>query len=53
MVFFPGNELNNDGSNWWGPNKACIVELLRTFGFGNVKAQTGSYPDRAIVHGFK
>ena len=33
MVFYPGHELNNDATNWWGPNIACIVALLKNFGF--------------------
>ena len=24
MVFYPGTELNNDPSNWWGPNRQCV-----------------------------
>ena len=31
--FYPGNELNNDGSNWWGPNVACLREMMKVAGF--------------------
>jgi tRNA (mo5U34)-methyltransferase len=39
MRFFPGAELANDASNWWGPNKACMVELLKMVGFGRVESR--------------
>lgn len=37
MSFYPGAELNNDPTNWWGPNMACIRDLLRTIGFNRVQ----------------
>lgn len=33
MVFYPGDELAHDPSNWWGPNKACIEHMARLVGF--------------------
>ena len=33
MIFYPTNELNNDPSNWWGPNPACVEAMLRDVGF--------------------
>ena len=30
MVMYPGRELANDPTNWWGPNNACVVALLKT-----------------------
>jgi tRNA (mo5U34)-methyltransferase len=33
MVFYPTTELRGDGSNWWGPNKACVLAMLRDLGF--------------------
>jgi len=33
MIFYPTNELNNDGSNWWGPNPACVSGMLKDLGF--------------------
>lgn len=33
MVFYPGDTLAGDSTNWWGPNIACVHELLRAFGF--------------------
>lgn len=37
MAFYPGVELNNDATNWWGPNEACCIEMLKAAGFRNVK----------------
>ncbi len=33
MKFFKGNELNNDPSNWWAPNKQCLESMLSVAGF--------------------
>jgi tRNA (mo5U34)-methyltransferase len=33
MRFFPGSELSNDPTNWWGPNRACVEAMLRDVGF--------------------
>jgi len=34
--FFPGNELNNDPSNWWAPNSRALEGLCRAAGFREV-----------------
>ena len=31
--FFPGQELNNDASNWWSPNAKALEGLFRAAGF--------------------
>jgi tRNA (mo5U34)-methyltransferase len=36
MVFYPGRELNNDPTNWWGPNSACVIAMLKELGFREV-----------------
>jgi tRNA (mo5U34)-methyltransferase len=36
MVFYPGATLAQDHTNWWGPNIACMNELLRALGFVRV-----------------
>jgi tRNA (mo5U34)-methyltransferase len=36
MIFYPGDELNGDGSNWWGPNPACVMAMMRDVGFRSV-----------------
>ena len=36
MIFYPGDELNGDGSNWWGPNPACVEAMMKDAGFRTV-----------------
>lgn len=33
IAFYPGNELNNDPTNWCGPNRAAVEAMLKTVGF--------------------
>jgi tRNA (mo5U34)-methyltransferase len=33
MKFIEKDELNGDGSNWWVPDEACVLGMLRTAGF--------------------
>jgi tRNA (mo5U34)-methyltransferase len=40
MVFYPGTTLGGDSSNWWGPNPACVVEMLHELGFQRVEHAT-------------
>ena len=55
MRYYPGSELNGDDTNWWGPNPACMVGLLRNAGFSEVvvrehppaRAATSFTPPRA------
>jgi len=37
MRFYPGDELNADASNWWGPNEAAVIAMLREVGFESVR----------------
>lgn len=49
MVFYPGSELANDPTNWWGPNKLAVEAMLRDVGFANVETYAHPcYPNRAI-----
>ena len=52
LRFYPGSELDNDPTNWWAPNPACMKALMRDAGFGHLRF---SRPDRrfrrGIVHG--
>jgi len=48
MRFYPGNELNNDPSNWWGPNTACMTALLKMVGFSRIEVTPGGGDDRRI-----
>jgi tRNA (mo5U34)-methyltransferase len=41
MIFYPGKELANDETNWWGPNIPCVEAMLRDCGFRHVEV----FPD--------
>ena len=32
-VYYEGTELNQDPTNWWGPNLPCLEAMIRTAGF--------------------
>ncbi len=48
-AFYPGKELNDDPTNWWGPNHAAVVGMLHSVGFSRVEVITPakSMPFRA------
>ncbi len=48
MRYYVGDELYGDSSNYWGPNAALIVELLKAEGFGEVEVSTPVHPSRGI-----
>jgi tRNA (mo5U34)-methyltransferase len=51
MIFYPGIELANDPSNWWGPNIPCVEAMLRDQGFPWIRyTQRPAMPDRGIFH---
>jgi len=51
MQFYPGNELNQDCSNWWAPNVECLRLLLETSGF---RAElTGRWGTRAAFKAYR
>jgi hypothetical protein len=52
MVFYPGSELGNDATNWWGPNPALMVALLKSFGFAKVDAAWSVKP-RMVLHAWR
>ena len=52
MVFYPGTTLNNDASNWWGPNRAAVVGMLTEAGFKRTETFAWA-PQRLAVHAFK
>jgi tRNA (mo5U34)-methyltransferase len=55
MAFYPGSELDGDATNWWGPNKACVEEMLRTVGFKTIEhsPHPTSLDHRGIFHAWK
>lgn len=42
MKFYPGSELGQDPTNWWGPNPAAVISMLKDVGFS--KVEIVSYP---------
>lgn len=52
--FYETNELNNDVSNWWGPNRRALEGLCRAAGFSRVDTIVGrgSVPIKQRVRGF-
>jgi tRNA (mo5U34)-methyltransferase len=40
VAFYPDRELNDDPTNWWGPNPAAVIGMLRTVGFGDAHTVT-------------
>jgi tRNA (mo5U34)-methyltransferase len=53
MMFYPGDERGRDPSNWWGPNTACVLELLRFAGFARVEMRRGFDRTRKVFHAFR
>jgi tRNA (mo5U34)-methyltransferase len=39
-AFYPDRELNNDPTNWWGPNHLAVQGMLRSVGFARVDVIT-------------
>jgi tRNA (mo5U34)-methyltransferase len=50
MIFYPGSELLNDPTNWWGPNAACVEAMLRDVGFSEVSHARNIVRRRGIFH---
>lgn len=48
MRFYPGKELDNDPTNWWAPNRACVEAMLQSLGFRKVRF---TRPDRRFRRG--
>jgi tRNA (mo5U34)-methyltransferase len=46
VAFYPDRELNNDPTNWWGPNVPAVRGMLASVGFTDVR--TVAEPPRAI-----
>ena len=64
MAFYPGTELNNDPTNWWGHNPAAVNAMLTTAGFARAEtvytwlappASAGDPPSQgnAIFHAWR
>ena len=46
-AFYPARELNDDPTNWWGPNHAAVHGLLHAVGFTHVRSLT---PERSAPY---
>jgi tRNA (mo5U34)-methyltransferase len=48
-AFYPGRELNDDPTNWWGPNVTAVEGMLRSVGFPDIRTvmPLPSWPYRA------
>lgn len=55
MRFYPGTELNDDPTNWCGPNPAAVEAMLRTVGFTRFERKhEGSIPHgQFTVHAWR
>jgi tRNA (mo5U34)-methyltransferase len=53
MRFYPGAEVNDDATNWFGPNPACIDAMLKDIGFANVRMVSGAGENRVCFHAAK
>lgn len=54
MVFYPGSELANDHSNWWGPNPPAVEAMLKSAGFSRVsRVSVSPSPPWMIYHATK
>ena len=51
MIFYPGYELNGDKTNWWGPNPACMIALMRDLGLEVEHVPHPIHANRAIFIG--
>jgi tRNA (mo5U34)-methyltransferase len=40
VAFYPARELNNDPTNWWGPNASAVHGMLRSVDFQRVETIT-------------
>lgn len=57
MLFYPATELNEEPTNWWGPNPRCVDAMMEHLGFeivGRATAEqnvTGFRPARYTARG--
>jgi tRNA (mo5U34)-methyltransferase len=50
MVFYEGDSLNNDRSNFFGPNQLCCEAMLREVGFPRIEKVDEYYGNRMVFH---
>jgi len=52
MVMYPDRELDGDPTSWWGPNNACVRELLNAMGFARIDGPM-KFSRRAMFHAWR
>lgn len=52
MLFYPGQELNNDATNWFAINRRALVSMLKLLGFERIEEKPAQ-PGRLVLHAFK
>lgn len=52
IAYYPGTALMGDPTNYWGPNAAAVVGMLRDVGFKDVKV-FDQVDDRQVFHAFR
>jgi tRNA (mo5U34)-methyltransferase len=53
MAFYPGKELGRDPTNWWGPNPAAVLGMLKTVGFRRVECVLDFSFLRRVIRAYK
>jgi len=54
MRFYPGSSKGDDDTNWWGPNAACVLAMLRLCGFTRIQQEyVADDWKRAVFHAFR
>jgi FkbM family methyltransferase len=53
MRYYPDRELQDDPTNWWGPNRKCIEALLENAGFSQIRFTPYPTGRRGIFHARK
>jgi len=54
MAFYPGNEMNNDPTSWWGPNPYAVAMMLSSVGYAKITNMIQLwYGNRSIFHAVK
>ena len=38
--YYPGSELNNDNTNYWGPNALAVRGMMEDLGYRNITEKT-------------
>ena len=48
MLFLHALDSNNDPTNWWAPNPACVVAMMKVAGFKDVAIK--EHPTNPLAH---